>query len=61
LESMRRISDDINNLGLSPAEAELSNIDWTVAVTPDDQSLVNDAGDFDSHWLINVLHDVPAR
>jgi len=57
---LRRLSDEIQNLGLSPAETQGANQSWSYDLMPDDEGLVNDSGQSYNGWLLDVLRDLPA-
>jgi hypothetical protein len=60
LLAMRDLADNISGLGLSVAETQGANQYWSSSLTPDDENLVDQHGDYNTHWLLDVLYALPA-
>jgi hypothetical protein len=60
LLAMRELADNISGLGLSVAETQGANQYWSSSLTPDDEDLVDQNGDYNQHWLLDVLYALPA-
>lgn len=60
LTALRHLVDDIKATGLSPAQAEAANEFWSSQLTDrEDRGLVNEYGDYDRYWLLDVLYSLP--